>query len=164
MRHWEVSWTTLQPLSDDEVERSVAAIARLGCSLPSFAVDTHGDRYVVVRHKTNDELLLEFGFADASPCCTPVRETAGRGLVDGGQIAWNWCCTGKSQPETGLIINKFRQVQSILDDKMLVWDDDGVSHWSFGSCPLEQTGLDPMAILDAHLKGADLPAWLPKAS
>ena len=55
-------------------------------------------------------------------------------------------------------------MQSILDDKMLVWDDDGVSHWSFGSCPLEQTGLDPMAILDAHLKGADLPAWLPKAS
>ena len=65
--HWEVAWTTTRPLADEEVERCVAALAALGCSLPQFDVASVEDRYVAVRHRQNEELLLEFGFASDAP-------------------------------------------------------------------------------------------------
>jgi len=163
-QHWEVSWSTLNPLSDEEVERCVAVIARLGCSTTSFVVETSGEGYVAVRHRENDELLLEFGFAAAAPPGRPLDAPGGRGLVEGGQIAWNWCCTGRRQPETGLIVHKLRQLQAITGDKLLVWDDDGMSHWSWGSCRLEEADIDPHAVIDAHLKRIPIPQALRKAS
>ena len=150
--HWEISWTTLKPLTPDDVERSVAAIARLGCSTTELAVEAIDERYVAVRHRENDEFLLEFGFAETAPKCNPTPDTHRHGLAEGGHIAWNWCCTAREQPETGLLIRKFRQMQTLTGDKLLVWDDDGLAHWSWGSCPVEQSGLDPMAIVDAHLR------------
>jgi hypothetical protein len=161
MQHWEVSWSTLRPLIDEEVERCVAAVSRLGCSLPNLLVETLDGRYVAVRHRENDELLLEFGFADAAP--SAFDAASGRGLIERGQIVWNWCCTGRRQPETGLIVHKFRQLQQITGDKLLVWDDDGMSHWSWGSCRLEEAGVDPHSVIDAHLKHAP-PQTLRRAS
>lgn len=159
-QHWEVSWSTLGPLLDEEVERCVAAIARLGCATTNFIVETLGESYVAVRHRDNDGLLLEFGFAQASP---RRQADVSRGLIENGEIAWNWCCTGRRQPETGLIVYKFRQLQAITGDKLLVWDDDGMSHWSWGSCRLEEADIDPLAVIDAHLKGLP-PQALAKAS
>ena len=150
--HWEIAWTTLQPLTPEEVERSVAAIKRLGCSLVDFVVEAVDDRLVAVRHRQNDEFLLEFGFAADAPDGALRRHGAGdHGLVEDGRVAWNWCCTSKRQPETGLLILKWRQVQTIASDKLLVWDDDGLCHWSWGSCSLQQVALDPMTVVDAHL-------------
>jgi hypothetical protein len=160
--HWEISWTTLQPLTRDEVEGAVLAIARLGCSWPDFAVEQVDDRFVSVRHRKDDEFLLEFGFASASPCCGDPGTDCG--LASEGRVGWNWCCTGKRQPETGLVVHKLRQVQAIAGDKLLVWDDDGLCHWSWGSCPLSQVDLDPMAIVDDHLQALRLPPRLDKAS
>jgi hypothetical protein len=159
-----VAWTTSRPIADEEVERCVAALAALGCSLPQFDVDSVEDRYVAVRHRQTEELLLEFGFASDSPGTSSAAESARRGLVQDGQIAWNWCCTGRRQPETGLIIHKFRLLQAITGDKLLVWDDDGMCHWSWGSCRLEEAGIDPFAVVDAHLKHAPVPFVLQKAS
>jgi hypothetical protein len=149
--HWEIAWTTLQPLTEDEIERSVGAIKRLGCSLIDFVVEPVDDRFVAVRHRQNDEFLLEFGSAADAPNGTARRVGEGHGLIEDGRVAWNWCCTGRRQPETGLLVLKWRQVQAITGDKLLVWDDDGLCHWSWGSCPLQQVALDPMAIVDAHL-------------
>jgi hypothetical protein len=160
--HWEISWTTLQPLADDEVRRAVLAIARLGCSWPDFDVECVEDAYVAVRHRRDDEFLIEFGFASAAPCCSDPG--ADGGLVSEGQVAWNWCCTGKRQPETGLVIHKLAQVQAIANDKLLIWDDDGHSHWSWGSCPLTQVDLDPMPVVDAHLRALRLPPRMADAS
>jgi hypothetical protein len=114
-------------------------------------VVTNDNRYVAVRHREDDEFLLEFGFERHAPCSNRLAELC-HGLVEDGHVAWNWCCTGSRQPETSLLIHKFRQVQAVVHDKLLVWDDDGFAHWSWGSCPLEKTGLDPMAIVDAHLR------------
>jgi hypothetical protein len=152
MRHWEIAWTTVKPLTDDEISASVDAIGRLGCSLAALTVESIDGRYVAVRHRSNEEFLVEFGYADTAPCCSLMRDSCGHGLVEEGHIPWNWCCTGKSQPETGLVIRKLRQVQSITGDKLLIWDDDGMAHFSWGSCPIEQTGLDPMAVVDSHLR------------
>jgi hypothetical protein len=149
--HWEISWSTIRPLTDSQVEEAVRAFARLGCSTTALAVETIDARYVAVRHRTNEEFLLEFGFAEDAPGPAALRPTCGRGLVENGHIAWNWCCTAKKQPETGLVILKFKQVQQILGDALFVWDDAGKSHWSWGSCPIEQTGTDPLALIDAHL-------------
>jgi hypothetical protein len=149
--HWEIAWTTLQPLSEDEVERSVDALAGLGCSLTDFVVEMIDSRYVLVRHRTLDECVVEFGFAADAP---HVERAVGRGLVEDGHIRWNWCCTERKQPETGLILRKFAQIQSITGDKLLVWDDDGRCYWSWGACPLEQAGIDPMAVVDRHLGNA----------
>lgn len=162
--HWEVSWSTLAPLSDEEVERCVAAIARLGCSLTDLVVETDGERYVSVRHRRHEGLLLEFGYADAAPAGRPEGLPGGSGLVEDGQIAWNWCRTERRQPETGLIVHKLRQLQTITGDKLLVWDDDGMSHWSWGSCRLEEADIDPHAVIDAHLQHLPLPQPLRKAS
>ena len=142
----------------------MAAVARLGCSLTDFQVETAGGRYVAVRHRQNDELLLEFGFADAAPGDRQLDAPGCRGLVEGGHIAWNWCRTGRRQPETGLIVHKLRQLQAITGDKLLVWDDDGMSHWSWGSCRLEEADIDPHAVIDAHLKRIPIPQALRKAS
>jgi hypothetical protein len=161
--HWEVSWTSLRRLTDHEVQRAVEAIARIGCSFANFAVETVERRYVAVRHRCDDEFLLEFGFAQDAPCCSHPH-ALDRGLVDQGRIVWNWCCTRRRQPETGLVIHKLRQVQGLTGDKLLVWDDDGMSHWSWGSCPLEQSGHDPMTIIDAHLHDAPSAFLQPKAS
>lgn len=150
--HWEIAWSTLEPLSAEEVQRAVEAIARLGCSLTNFAVEAVDSRYVTVRHRKNDEFLLEFGFAADAPQ-GPAGSMLSRGLIDAeGAIAWNWCCTSRAQPETGLIIRKWRQVQAIAGDKLLIWDDDGVCHWSWGSCPIEQSGHDPQRVIAAHLR------------
>jgi hypothetical protein len=147
--HWEIAWTTLRPLSEQEVESSVEALARLGCSLTNFVVEAIDNRYVSVRHRTIEECVLEFGFAEDAPC---GGRQFGRGLVeDGGHIRWNWCCTERKQPETGLILRKLSQIQAITGDKLLVWDDDGRAHWSWGACPLEQVGIDPMAVVDGRL-------------
>jgi hypothetical protein len=150
-QHWEISWSTIRPLTDSLVEDAVRAFARLGCSTTTLGVETIDSRYVAVHHRKNDEFLLEFGFAEDAPGPEALRPTCARGLVERGHITWNWCCTGKKQPETGLVILKFRQVQQILRDALFVWDDDGNSHWSWGSCPIEQTGADPLALIDAHL-------------
>lgn len=162
--HWELAWTSLRPLADEEVEGCAAALAGLGCSLPQFDVDFIEGRYVAIRHRENDELLLEFGFAFDAPGPRNMEGNAGRGLVHNGHIAWNWCCTGRRQPETGLIVHKFRQLQAITGDKLLVWDDDGMCHWSWGSCRLEEADIDPFAAVDAHLNHAPLPSILRKAS
>lgn len=146
-RHWEIAWTTLQPLTGEEVARSVEAIGRLACSLPSLTLEASDGSYIAVRHRGNDEFVLEFGHAEAAPCC-PLDH----GLVEDGHIVWNWCCTGGRQPETGLVIRKLREIQTICADKLLVWDDDGQCHWSWGSCSLEEAGLDPMAVVDTHLR------------
>lgn len=157
-RHWEIAWTTLKPLSDEEVERSVRAIARLGCSSPDFIVEAIGDRYVSVRHAEYDEFQLEFGFAEDAAGSPPFRDAIGNGLVQSGHIAWNWCCTSNDHALMDLALYKLRQVQEITGDKLLVWDDDGMCHWAWGSCTIAEAGLDPMAIVDAHLHGLALPA------
>lgn len=162
MHHWELAWTTLKPLTDEEVELCVASLARLGCSLPQLQVEST-ERRVSVRHAADDEFLLEFGFAPelASP---GVLDTSTQGLVRDGHIAWNWCRTNRREPETGLLIRKFRQLQEITGDKLLVWDDDGVCYWSWGSCRLEEADLEPDSVVDAHLKHTSLPYTLLKAS
>jgi hypothetical protein len=142
----------LRPLADNEIERSVDAIARLGCSFAKFTTEHVPGRYVAVRHREDDEFLLEFGFAENAPCCSLSHATIDRGLAQGGTIVWNWCCTGRSQPETGLVIRKLREVQAITLDKLLIWDDDGMAHRSWGSCALEESGDDPMAVVDEHLR------------
>lgn len=162
MHHWELAWTTLRPLDDGEVERCVASVARLGCSLPQLQVEST-DRYVAVRHPEDDEFLVEFGFPPELGSAA-VLDTPARGLVRDGHIAWNWCCTNRRQPETGLLIYKFRQLQEITGDKLLVWDDDGICYWSWGSCRLEEAGIDPDSVVDAHLKHSSLPFTLLKAS
>jgi hypothetical protein len=161
MHHWELAWTTLKPLEDGEVERCVASLARLGCSLPQLQVEST-ERYVAVRHQADDEFLVEFGFAPERPA--GILDTPSRGLVRDGHIAWNWCCTNRRQPETGLLIYKFRQLQKITGDKLLVWDDDGTCYWSWGSCRLEEAGIDPDSVVDAHLKHGSPPFTLLKAS
>jgi hypothetical protein len=155
--HWEIAWSTLRPLGEAEVERSVRAIARLGCASQEFIVEAVESRYVAIRHRATDEFLLEFGFAEDAPGGPALRETIAAGLVNRGHIAWNWCCTARRRPETGLVLFKFRQVQEITGDKLLVWDDDGMCHWSWGSCTLEQAALQPLAVVDAHLHGLHLP-------
>lgn len=155
--HWEIAWTTLRPLTDGEVERSVEALARLGCSTTDFVVEAVENRYVSVRHRKLEECVIEFGLAGDAPRCGRSFE---RGLVeDGGHIRWNWCCTGRKQPETGLILRKFSQIQAITGDKLLVWDDDGRCHWSWGACPVEQAGIDPMAVVDGRLHGPAAGRW-----
>lgn len=151
--HWEIAWTSLRPLGDEAVRRAVVTISRLGCSWPQFVVDAVEDRYVRVRHRGDDEFVLELGFAADSPAHPYGGDASCRGLVDGdGLIAWNWCCTGRAQPETSLILRKWREVQAILDDNLIVWDDDGMCHWSWGSSTLERAGLDPISIVDSHLR------------
>lgn len=156
-RHWEVAWTTLRPLSDEETERSVRAIAKLGCGSPDFIVEAIADRYVMVRHRRIEEFELEFGFAGDAPGSLPLREAIGSGLVRDGHIAWNWCCTGKDHGATDLVLYKLRQVQEITGDKLLIWDDNGMCHWSWGSCTLNEAGRDPMAVVDTHLRHLALP-------
>ncbi len=153
--HWEIAWTSLRPLDADGVEKAVDAIARLGCSSTSFQVEAVAGRYVAVRHRKDEEFLLEFGFAQDAPGALAARCASGRGLVESGHIVWNWCCTSRRQPETGLIVLKFRQVQKLLADNLVVWDDDGNTHWSWGSCPASQANVDPMALVDAHLRGQE---------
>jgi hypothetical protein len=153
MHHWEIAWSTLRPLSEDEVERSVRALSRIGCAYPEFAVEDIEGRYVAIRHRNFDEFLLEFGFAPDAP----VRAASVSGLVEHGHIAWNWCCTERRHPETGLVLYKFRQVQEMTGDKLLVWDDSGMCHWSWGSCTLVEAGLDPAAVVDGHLRGLAAP-------
>jgi hypothetical protein len=155
--HWEIAWTTLTPLSEDEVERSVASLTRLGCSMTDFVVEAIDDRYVMVRHRTLDECVLEFGFAEDAPASA---RSFSRGLVEAGHVHWNWCCTERKQPETGLILRKFAEVQSITGNKLLVWDDDGRCHWSWGSCPIEEAGIDPMAVVDGRLRDVRAPERL----
>jgi hypothetical protein len=156
-RHWEIAWTTLQPLADEEVERCVLAIARLGCSSPDFIVEARGDRYVSVHHRGSVEFQLEFGFAQDAPGSSPFREAIASGLIQDGHLAWNWCCTDKGHATTGLVLYKLRQVQEITGDKLLVWDDDGMCHWGWGSCTIGEAGLNPLAVVDAHLHGLALP-------
>jgi hypothetical protein len=155
-RHWEISWTTLRPLSDEETERSVRAIAKLGCCSPDFVVEALDSRYVAVRHRRFEEFQLEFGFADQATGSPPFREAMASGLVQSGHVAWNWCRTGKERTATDLALYKLRQVQEITGDKLLVWDDDGMCHWAWGSCTLAEAGLDPMDIVDAHLRRLSL--------
>jgi hypothetical protein len=145
--HWEISWSTLRPLTDADVGACVTALTRLGCSTTDLKVEAVEDRYVCIRHRRRDEFLLEFGFTSDSPCCRGMTH----GLVEDGEIRWNWCCTGRVQPETGLILRKFAQLQMITGDKLLVWDDDGHCHWSWGSCPLEQADIDPHVVVDVRL-------------
>jgi hypothetical protein len=149
-RHWEISWTTIRPLTARDVEAAVRELSRLACSWPQFAVECLDGRFVAIRHRQDDELVLEFGVGDESQANhQPALSSAG--LVLGGHITWNWCCTGKRQPETDLLLHKWRQVQSVVGDKLLIWDDDGTCHWSWGSCTLEQAEIRPYAIVDAHL-------------
>jgi hypothetical protein len=163
-KHWEIAWSTLRPLSCDEVAKAVAALARLGCSLPDFAIERTGEHYVAISRRRDDEFFLEFGIqAESGP--TSIAGALSRGgLVQDGHISWNWCCTGRRQPETGLIIRKWRQVQALVSDKLLIWDDDGQCHWSWGSCSLSEVAVDPMVVVDAHLKGTPLPPFTALAS
>jgi hypothetical protein len=163
-RHWEIAWSTLRPLTSDEVEQAVAGIARLGCSMPDLVIERAGERFVVVTHRRDDEFFLEFGMASEAQPGSNVMQISKGGLVEGGHIAWNWCCTGRRQPETGLIIRKWRQIQTLVSDKLLVWDDDGQCHWSWGSCPLADAALDPLAVVDAHLNRTPLPPFTALAS
>ena len=157
-RYWEIGWTTLRPLSEEEVEACVRAIAKLGCCSPDFVVEARDSRYVVVCHRRFDEFQLEFGFAEDAPGSLYYRGAIESGLVRNGQIAWNWCCTGKDYATTDLALYKLRQVQEITGDKLLVWDDDGMCHWSWGSCTLTEAGYNPMSLVDAHLRALALPA------
>lgn len=140
------------------------AIARLGCSSQDFVVEAVEDRYVAVRRRRFDEFLLEFGFAQDAPARAPCGDAIESGLVQHGQIAWNWCCTGKDHALTDLALYKLRQVQEITGDKLLIWDDDGMCHWAWGSCTVAEAGLHPMAAVDAHLRGLVLPALPHRAS
>ncbi len=150
---WEIAWITLQPLAEREVRDAVEALTRLPVSLPNLVIDARGTRYVAFRHRRDDAFLLEFGFAEDAPSGPlPKRH----GLVENGRIVWNWCGTSGRQPETRLIVATWRRVQQITADKLLVWDDGGSCHWSWGSCSLEAAGLDPMAVVDAHLRHATL--------
>jgi hypothetical protein len=147
---WEVAWTTLEPLTDREVERAVAVTGWLGCSLPDLKSEVIEGRYVCLTHREDPAFAFEFGFAHGAPdrpSCRPER-----GLAHYGEIAWNWCRTGRRQPLTDLVLRKLRQVQEVCGDKLLVWDDDGLAHWSWGSCPIEETGFDPERVIDAHLQ------------
>ncbi len=154
--HWEITWTTLRPLLDAEVRRAVRDIARLGGESSRLEVRRIADEHVSLRHRDDGEFFLEFGFASAAPCCSgPCAEV---GLVRDGHIAWNWTSASGRQPDTRLIVQLWRNVQAVAGDKLLVWDDNGLCHWSWGSCPLPQAGLDPMTVVDAHLQHLRLPA------
>jgi hypothetical protein len=103
-----------------------------------------------VRHQRHRDLLLEFGYPIEGVAQWPSRHL-GLGLVRNGSISWNWCGTGRRQPETDLILRKLRQVQEICSDKLLVWDDDGTCHWSWGTCSLEEAGFEPLQEIDRGL-------------
>jgi hypothetical protein len=134
----------------------VSQIGWLGCSLAAFKTEIVEGRYVCVTHRDDPDFRFEFGFAHDAPQPFGPTCRSERGLAHYGEIAWNWCSTGQRQPETDLVLRKLRQVQEICGDKLLVWDDDGQAHWSWGSCPIEQTGLNPERLVDAHLRSVTL--------